>query len=108
MKELIQKLNDLKILQTSGDWEEDIPEEIYTEYFENNFREIEEELDVEKHRHYELSTTVIELIEDGHEFLMGIRVISKLYSDMSMFEDVYHYLEFFEMQQVEAITYVRV
>lgn len=103
MKELIDKLNNLKIIQKSIDWIEDIPEDIYKEYFEYG-DSITEELDVDKHRHYELSTDVY-MIKGKY---LGIRRISNLYSEMSSCEDIYHTLEFFEMKQTHTITYEKI
>jgi len=103
MKELIEKLNNLKITQKSIDWLEDIPEDIYEEYFENNDI-VEYDLDIDKHRWYELSTDVYEI--NGK--YLGIRHIAQLYSEMSSCEDIFHTLEFFEMKQIITVTYEKI
>ena len=103
MKELIEKLNNLKITQTSIDWIEDIPEDIYKEYFENNDI-VEYDLDIDKHRWYELSTDVYEI--NGK--YLGIRHIAQLYSEMSSCEDIFYTLEFFEMKQIITVTYEKI
>lgn len=99
MKELIQKLNDLKIIQRSYDFVEDLPADIAEKYFPAN--SIECELDIDKHRWYETSISVWET-DLG---LIGVRAITNLYSEMSMYYDMHHRLEFFEMEPIETITY---
>jgi hypothetical protein len=58
MRDLVNELNERKILQTSIDWEEDIPENIWEEVFENNCKSVKYGLDVDKHRWYELCTSI--------------------------------------------------
>lgn len=102
MKELIEKLNSLKILQTSGDWEECIPEDIFEEYFENtDYGDVAYGLDVDTHRWYETSTTVIRI--DG--IFMGIEYITNMFSESMDYEDCYHYLEFTEMEEFTTVSY---
>jgi hypothetical protein len=103
MKELVDKLNNLKILQKSIDWVEDIPEDIWKEYFEFSDR-LDMELDVDKRRHYELSTDVYKI----NDKYLGVRRISNLYSEMSSCEDIYWTLQFFEMKQIKRITYEKI
>ena len=40
IKDLVQKLNGLKITQTKGEWEENIPEDIWYEYFEGKTEQL--------------------------------------------------------------------
>ncbi|MFW6008311.1 MAG: hypothetical protein ACOCP8_03505, partial [archaeon] len=61
--ELIEKLNEAKITQFMGDWEENIPDDIWDEYFKNNFNEIKSGLNIDTHRWYETSITVIEIFD---------------------------------------------
>lgn len=103
MKELVDKLNNLKILQKSIDWVEDIPEDIWKEYFEFSDR-LDMELDVDKRRHYKLSTDVYKI----NDKYLGVRRISNLYSEMSSCEDIYWTLQFFEMKQIKRITYEKI
>lgn len=100
MKELVEKLNGLKLLQKSMDWDENIPVGVYNEYFQD-YEEIDSDLDVDKHRWYETSITVIRLPQG----FLGIRSITDLFSERSTVEDCYHTLEFFEMEEVQTITY---
>jgi len=110
-KEFIEHLNSLKIVQT-GPWEESIPTDIWDKYFEDFYMDLDEGLDVDKHRWYELSTSVLEFENGflGHkgEFILGIRHISNLYSEESSYEDMCHHLEFFEMEPIKTITYVKI
>jgi len=57
---------------------------------------------IDGHRHYETSIYVYEFDND---FLLGIRAISQLYSEMSSIDDIYHILEFYEMEEKEVVTY---
>lgn len=102
MKELIEKLNSLQITQINGDWEENIPEDIWNEYFENsNFEEVAHNLDTDTHRWYETSTTVIRL-PNG---LMGINYITNMFSESQDYEDCYHTMEFMEMEEFSTVSY---
>ena len=101
-KELVDHLNNLKILQTSS-WDENIPEEIWDKYFKNKHEEVKTGLNVDKHRWYEVSTTVIH-INDG---FIGIHSVTNCFSEQSSIEDMYHHLEFFEMKEVSQPTYVK-
>jgi hypothetical protein len=102
LESLIEKLNNLKIYQESYEWVDDLPEDM-DKYFENK-SPIMDGLDVEKHRWYE---TAIEVWEIDGEYL-GVRAITTLYSEMSTIQDMFHNLEFFEMEQIEKISYKRV
>ena len=99
-KELINHLNNLKILQTSS-WDENIPEEIWHEYFECTYNEVAAGLNIDEHRWYELSTTVIR-INSG---FMGIRSVTKCFSEQSSIDDMCHKLEFYEMEEINVISY---
>ena len=104
MKELIQKLNDLKILQTSIDWLEDIPTNIYDEYIDSEYETLEDGVDLEKHRWYETSVTAFKL---GNQ-IIGVRSVTDVFSESMDVSDCSEYLEFFEMKSVGKVTYVRV
>jgi len=99
MEEIIKELNNLKILQKSGEWVEDLPEELYEKYFKRNC--IDEEIDIEKHRWYETSISVY----DTSKGLIGVRHASQLYSESSMWEDLGYTIKFFEMESFEIITF---
>lgn len=101
MKELVDYLNALKIKQTSIDLDEnDFPERIYEKYFEHSTL-LAQELDIDKRRHYETGVSVW-LTVDG---LLGVRSITKLYSEGTDMEDMFYTLKFFEMEETTVVTY---
>jgi len=97
-KELVEKLNELKILQTS-EWQEHIPDEIWYQYFKEN--QVKHGLNVEKHRWYETTITVIQ-VANG---FIGVRSITQVYSESSSIEDCFFTLEFYEMNEVTIKSY---
>ncbi len=101
-KELLSNLEELDITQTAGDWAENLPDEIWEQYLKNNFKEVKAGLDVDTHRWYETSITVIETCGG----LLGIRHITNMFSEGQGFEDCYVTLEFIEMKEVRSISYV--
>lgn len=102
MKELIEKLNGLKITQVSGDWQENIPDDIWKEYFDGkNLKEIAWNLDTDTHRWYETSTTVFEF---GGVY-MGVNYITNMFSESQDYEDCYHTIEFMEMEEYVTTSY---
>ena len=102
IKDLVQKLNDLKITQTRGEWEENIPEDIWYEYFEGKNRTaVKEGLDVDTHRWYETSITVIEF----GGALLGIEYITNMFSESQDYEDCYHTIQFYEMEEYQTVSY---
>lgn len=102
-KELLSKLQKLDIIQTHGDWCENMPfEEIYKPYLENDCKEIKHGLDVDTHRWYETSISVYETCGG----LLGVRHITNMFSEGQGFEDCYVTLEFIEMKEVKVISYV--
>jgi len=100
---LVKELNDLKIHQTSIDWRECIPTELWYSLFEDgdNFEEVAYGLNDCEHRHYEESTSVIKI----HGRFLGIRHVNNMFSEMSSVGDVYHHLDFFEMKEVTVTSY---
>jgi hypothetical protein len=97
MKEIIEKLNNLNIIQKNYEFEEDLPEEML-KYFTKS---LASELDIDKHRWYETSVSVWET----NEGLLGVRSITNLYSEQSDYEDISWKLRFFEMEPIQTITY---
>lgn len=97
-KELVDYLNNLNILQTSS-WEENIPEEIWNEYFKG--KGVTGGLNINKHRWYETSIDVYK-INNG---FIGIYSVTQCYSEQSSIEDMYHYLQFYEMEEEKIISY---
>jgi len=102
--QLVEHLNNLQIHQKSYEWEEDLPEEIYKEYFEDKDSYLVTDLNVDKRRWYETSETIIE-IPIG---ILGIRLVTNTFSEAQMIEDCEHHYSFFLANPVETITYVKV
>lgn len=94
---LVKLLNSLSGVY---DYEEDMPEEIYKKYFPDGFKIIAEGLDVDKHRWYELSTTVIDF-DGGY---IGIKHVSDMKGDMCI-DDVEIECAFIEMEPCNVMTY---
>lgn len=99
--ELLKKLQALKITQTKGDWAENLPEDIWENYFKANFKEVKSGLDVDTRRWYETSTTVIEICGG----LLGVTFITNMFSESQDYEDCYVTIEFSEMKEVQTISY---
>lgn len=101
---LLELLRGLNLIQTSVDWAESLPKEIWHEYFKGNFKELARNLELDQRRHYETSISVIEIYGKP----LGIRHITNLYSETSSCMDIYYRIEFFEMVETTIISYKRV
>ena len=99
--ELLAKLKELKITQTKGDWSENLPDDIWEQYFKGNFKEIKHNLAVDTHRWYETSIVVLEICGG----LLGIRYITNMFSESQDWEDCYVQIEFMEMKEVQTVSY---
>jgi hypothetical protein len=97
--EIVEKLNNLKILQKSMEFTENLDEETMRAYFVENA--VEELLDVDKHRWYETSIAVWELPQ-GY---LGVRSVTDVVGESNSVEDMYWTLKFFEMEQIQAVSY---
>jgi len=100
MKKFIEKLNELKIIQKNIEFIEDLPEDIYKEYFEGK-KPVEEGIGVDKHRWYETSIKVFEF--EGK--FLGVESITDMFSESSSVEDCFHTIRFLEMETLEAVIY---
>ena len=100
--ELLTKLKELKIIQTSGDWAEDLPVDFWQKYFIGNFEEVAHNIEIETHRWYETSIAVIDIY--GH--LLGIRYATNVFSESSSIEDCYVRIKFMEMKEVQTVSYL--
>lgn len=99
IKEIIEELNSLKIIQKSMDFTEDLDQDILDKYFTNCVKEL---LDVDKHRWYETSIQVYEL-PDGY---LGVQCITDVVGESNSVEDMFWTLKFFEMDQIQVISYI--
>jgi len=102
--ELLAKVKELEITQAQGDWEENIPNDIWEEYFKDNYKEVKHNLAVDTHRWYETSIVVIEIFGK----FLGIRYITNMFSEEQSYEDCFVKLEFYEMKEVQTVTYEKV
>lgn len=99
IKEIIEELNSLKIIQKSMDFTEDLDQDILDKYFTNCVKEL---LDVDKHRWYETSIQVYEL-PDGY---LGVQCITDVVGESNSVEDMFWTLRFFEMDQIQVVSYI--
>ena len=102
--ELLAKLKELDIRQTEGDWTKDIPKEIWGQYFKQGYKTVKEELDIERYRWYDISTTVIEICGG----LLGVSHISNVYSNHKALAKLRVKLVFTEMKAVPTTEYIRI
>ena len=101
--ELLEKLNKEKIECTDCGWEENLPEDVWEEYFnKKEYKVVESGLDQDEHRWYCISTTVIKIFGK----YLGITHISNLYSESMDAEDCSVDCKFFEMKEKQSVTYV--
>lgn len=100
-KELIDKLEGLELIQITMDWQENIPKDIWVNYFKDNFSILKQNLDVDTHRWYETSVSVIEI----YGIPLGITHISNIFSESSSCEDFYFTIEFFRMEEILTKSY---
>ena len=101
---LLEELNRSKIIQNFSDWEESLPEDIWENHFRDRFKEIDSGLDVETHRWYEISTCVVGI----YGSLLGISYISNVFSEGIDVGDCCVDMQFFEMKEVEVVSYQKV
>lgn len=103
-EELLERLNEKEIKQTDCSWYENIPDDIWQEYFtDNNYTILEYNIDVDDHRWYERSTVAV-LVEG---YVLGINLITKLHSEEMDVTDVGTTVFFFETEAVKSVTYKR-
>ena len=68
---------------------------------ESELEIVSEDIDVDRHRWYEISTTVYK-VEDGY---VGIRGISQIYSEYMSDKDCDYLCEASEYEEVQTISY---
>lgn len=101
---LLAQLKGCTEFESRHDFLEVLPESIAEEHFksEENYKIVAEGLDVDKHRWYETSITVIEI----YGRLLGVRLVTDLFSESMSYSDVGWEPAFFEMVQVQVVSYV--
>ncbi len=100
-KSLLDELSKQPIIATSCDWVECIPSEIWEKHFKENCKGPMKGLDVDRHRWYEISTSVIEI----YGKVLGIRHVTNLFSESMDVSDCCEPLEFFEMEEIKTVSY---
>lgn len=101
-KEFLEKLKASNIDQKSREFTEDMPDDLLELWESFDPSLITYELDIEKHRWYELSTDVYEV--DGKYF--GVRGATQMYSESSNWSDLSVTWDVFEMKPVQITTYI--
>ena len=76
-------------------------EESLTDKGFNELKKVDEGLKIDRHRWYEISTTVYK-VEDGY---VGVRGVTRLYSESMMFSDCDYLCEASEYEEVPTISY---
>ena len=66
---------------------------------------VQKNLDIDSHRWYEVSTTVL---KGPDNIPFGIRGVTKLYSENMVYSDCEEYVEVFKMEEVQTVTYKRI
>jgi len=103
--ELLAKLKKLEKVQNAMEWQDSIPEDIWNEDFKDeegiDYQEIAHNIDIDTHRWYETSISVI-LIYGG---LLGIRHITNIFSESMDAVDCYAIVTFHKMKETQVITY---
>lgn len=102
-EDLLKRLQKTEIIQSHWDneWIYNFPEDIQKLFKQGDYKVVKTEIDVDKHRWYETSITVVEVFGS----LLGIRLVSKSYSETQELEDIYHFLEFHEMEEFTTVSY---
>ncbi len=103
IQELVTKLNESKISQNSGEWTEDLPEELWEELKALGYKMLKSGLDVDQRRWYETSVEVFS-VNGG---LIGCRSITNLYSEQSAYSDICYTLKFYEMEEIQSVDYIK-
>lgn len=102
--EFVAKLQEEPIMQCSMDWEEDLSPVLYAPYKALGFEEVASGLQVDKHRHYETSITVLRCDEG----LLGVHLISDTFSEMCEVEDCCEEYGFYLMEAVQTTSYRKI
>ena len=104
--EMLKELNNEKILIESDveEFFEDIDPLIYEKYFKGVDVKNICTLDTDHHRWYTLATSVIFI----YGRYLGVRGICNVKSDSMSYDDCGCYYKFFEMKQVESVTYIEI
>lgn len=97
METLEKRLNDLKLIQKSIDWMEDLPEDIWQDFFKDKYKVLELDKNIDRHRWYNLADMVFELEGDKYE----VQYVCDIHSEGMTAEDCYHLLVFSKLETNE-------
>jgi hypothetical protein len=101
---LLSKLQGLNLKQT-GYWVDDLPEDIYENFFyDSNYEVVARDLDLDRHRWYEISTEVIKI----HGSFLGIRQVTHIKNENDSVGDTSFVYQFFEMREKTVTSYEKV
>lgn len=95
---LLSELKEIKVYNIDSDDDGGVLDKLFNEL---NAIIVASELNIDKHRWYELSTTVIRV----GDFFIGARGVSQMYSESSTYADIGIYLKFFEVERKEITAY---
>lgn len=98
---LLSELQDQSITQQGMDWAESLTNDMWNTHFKGNFKELKSNLDVDTHRWYETSVSIIEI----YGKLLGIRHVSNTFSESMMVDDCDVTLQFMEMEEFTTVDY---
>jgi hypothetical protein len=96
-EELVKDIDEVNISKYLSLWEagEDLEARGYSKVAEN--------IDLDRHRWYELSTSIFKYEEN----YIGIRGVSNIYSESMAYDDVCYSTEAFEVELIPSVTYKR-
>ena len=100
-EKLFEELSKLVITQKSMDWAENIPDDIWDQWFDSSYNEVAYGLNIDTHRWYETSITVIRIYND----FLGIEYVSNLFSESSDVDDICHTIKFHKMEEIQTTSY---
>lgn len=95
-EELLKDLQQIKVYNLDSD--SDVLCELYNQWQAHT---VAENLNVDEHRWYELSTSIIQV----GDYFIGARGVTKMYSEMSSYSDIGIYLKFFEVERKQIVAY---
>lgn len=101
LDKLISTLNSAKIVQTKALWLEDFSYWSFEKYLVD-FELVAENINVEKHTFYELSTSVYANKEGRY---VGVRLVTAMNKSVCAYSDIDHVYEFFEMEPIQVTSY---
>lgn len=100
-EDLLEELNRSVISQKSSDWAEDMTEEVWNGHLQDNYEIVANGLDVDTHRWYEISTTVIKI----YDRLIGITHVTHIFSEAMGWDECGCPYVFTEMEEFTTISY---